>query len=722
MGVLALAHAWFHLSYTLDDAYISYRYSRNLARGMGLVYNPGEYVKGYSNTLHTLLMSVPELFGRDPNPFSKLLGLVACAVIAWSIVDLYSNAALPATRDRRLWALALLAICSPLAVHCASGLETGPYTALVFAACVRRLDEQRRDLKPWSALLLTAAVLSRPEGIVMFVALALHDACFRLRMRRFSSQDFWFYAVPPLAYGCELAWSLAYYGQPFPQTYYAKVQAAGDVMGSARAVAIGLVQQLHEGSYLTKALGGTSVARALLAAISLVWIPRARRRQNSALLCLVVAQLVFIARAGDDWAPAFRFGVPMLPALIVLLVEQLGVVVSWTGRFARASGWLAICATLWWVAPGQFAQSREVQVTRYVNGENKLNEGRLFATLTPAGSTLASFDIGGQGYGAGGLDVLDTGGLTTRETVGCRNRATERCKHYAALVLPELVRLHGNPRRDGYVGTSVVREAQYLVLDGGKYLLRRSIVLPAEFPASARSTVVPTLSGAELAAVEIPREMQVGQHRQVTLFWRRTSHLDSSFFDRRLEWQMGSTRYSAGASAVVWKLAEPRAIWREEGLFADRITLRAPHLPDRYQLEVVTDRTRFAVASVDVLTPAASHARALELINEAGAMTGEDAEQRALSVLEQAVLLHPATAREAYQGAAVRYARRRRNEIERLSTRAPIAALREAQAIKTSLHRAYWESETAGSDLRREIDANAALRQHILRNELADLH
>jgi hypothetical protein len=40
-----------------DDAYISYRYARNLSRGLGLVFNPGEKVEGYSNLLYVLLVS-----------------------------------------------------------------------------------------------------------------------------------------------------------------------------------------------------------------------------------------------------------------------------------------------------------------------------------------------------------------------------------------------------------------------------------------------------------------------------------------------------------------------------------------------------------------------------------------------------------------------------------------------------------------------------------------
>ena len=41
----------------IDDAYISYRYAANLVEGRGLVYNPGEYVEGFTNLLWTLLVA-----------------------------------------------------------------------------------------------------------------------------------------------------------------------------------------------------------------------------------------------------------------------------------------------------------------------------------------------------------------------------------------------------------------------------------------------------------------------------------------------------------------------------------------------------------------------------------------------------------------------------------------------------------------------------------------
>ncbi|MBU6216640.1 MAG: hypothetical protein KGR17_08545, partial [Acidobacteria bacterium] len=48
--VLSAVAAWV-IRFAQDDAFITYRYSRNLARGEGLVFNTGERVEGYTNFL-----------------------------------------------------------------------------------------------------------------------------------------------------------------------------------------------------------------------------------------------------------------------------------------------------------------------------------------------------------------------------------------------------------------------------------------------------------------------------------------------------------------------------------------------------------------------------------------------------------------------------------------------------------------------------------------------
>ena len=64
-----------------DDAYISYRYARNLAAGDGLTFNPGERVEGYSNLLYVLLLAPAFLIARDSaiHPIAVALNGVCAA-------------------------------------------------------------------------------------------------------------------------------------------------------------------------------------------------------------------------------------------------------------------------------------------------------------------------------------------------------------------------------------------------------------------------------------------------------------------------------------------------------------------------------------------------------------------------------------------------------------------------------------------------------------------
>ena len=41
----------------VDDAYITFRYARNIADGLGFVYNPGQPVLGTTTPLYTMLLA-----------------------------------------------------------------------------------------------------------------------------------------------------------------------------------------------------------------------------------------------------------------------------------------------------------------------------------------------------------------------------------------------------------------------------------------------------------------------------------------------------------------------------------------------------------------------------------------------------------------------------------------------------------------------------------------
>ena len=122
LGWLSAA-AWF----LCDDAFISFRYARNLLDGHGLVFNPGEYVEGYTNLLWLLeLAALWGLLGVPPEQAAPWLS-VACTVGTVAALGVWL-ARLPQLRHRWLvaWmAFGLLCSSATFAVWTSGGgLET----------------------------------------------------------------------------------------------------------------------------------------------------------------------------------------------------------------------------------------------------------------------------------------------------------------------------------------------------------------------------------------------------------------------------------------------------------------------------------------------------------------------------------------------------------------------------------------------------------------------
>ncbi len=70
-----------------DDAYISFRYARNLVDGHGLVWNPGEWVEGYTNFLWVLILALGMKLGVDPATTAAIGGVLAGAAVLWLLAQ-----------------------------------------------------------------------------------------------------------------------------------------------------------------------------------------------------------------------------------------------------------------------------------------------------------------------------------------------------------------------------------------------------------------------------------------------------------------------------------------------------------------------------------------------------------------------------------------------------------------------------------------------------------
>ena len=235
LGLLAtlawlLWHAWSYRFLT-DDAFISFRYARNLSEGAGLVFNPSfERVEGYSNFLWVLLLAGLDRLGWHPESAAIPVSLAA-TVGLWLVVCRYTLRNPPRAGAEWLVLIpgAFLAGSRSVAVWSTGGLETRLFELLVVSAALRQTDEVARveaGVTPRfvAAWLWGLAALSRPDGALL-AATGIGSALAYLAIaRRLTFRAALGMAVPFLVLVvAHLVFRRAYYGEWLPNTYFAKV-------------------------------------------------------------------------------------------------------------------------------------------------------------------------------------------------------------------------------------------------------------------------------------------------------------------------------------------------------------------------------------------------------------------------------------------------------------------------------------------------------------------
>jgi arabinofuranosyltransferase len=211
-----------------DDAYISFRYARNLVDGNGLVFNPGDRVEGYTNFLWTILSAIPLATGtEDPLPFmhhtGRLFWFGTYGLLLVFGFHLLSRGVLTAP----LVALPLIAHWS-FNQWFLSGMETGMVSFLFLLTLIifALQDIKRTRLAAAFGGSCVLLLLSRPDSVFFLIGLAVAGlTCHR---SWFVEGEFWRRWLPSflvpvvLIYAPYTAWRLIFYGDLLPNTYYAK--------------------------------------------------------------------------------------------------------------------------------------------------------------------------------------------------------------------------------------------------------------------------------------------------------------------------------------------------------------------------------------------------------------------------------------------------------------------------------------------------------------------
>ncbi len=231
--VVAAVAAWI-VRFAQDDAFITFRYSRNLARGNGLVFNVGEKVEGYTNFLWTWLMAVPEKFGWSSPVFSQLVG-IALMVGTVLVVLRFAARVFDSRAMGYLVAVVMLANMSFLA-YATGGLETMLQTFLVVSVGALLLPvgsftaEQRSWRRALAGLCAGLAVLTRLDSTVLLGTWILVHLFVQWRRERERPVQVRVLLSSLVQIGVPFAavvvpwlvWKMDFYGNLLPNTFYAK--------------------------------------------------------------------------------------------------------------------------------------------------------------------------------------------------------------------------------------------------------------------------------------------------------------------------------------------------------------------------------------------------------------------------------------------------------------------------------------------------------------------
>ena len=290
---LVLAH--YHWQHVSDDAFIAFRYVRNLLAGQGPVWNPGERVEGFSSPLWLGLLAAGGTIGLPLTAWAGGMGVFFLGLTLFVVHR--TTEALCNSRVAAAAACVAATLIYPLHYWAAAGLETTLFVALLTAAVWSLVVDGSSCWAPVAAALGVA----RPEGPLLVVALlalvAVAHGRAALGWRRV------FLACAPM-----VGWFLfrrLFYGDWLANTYYAKATGA-------------FLSRIETGLLYAS----WAIVVCLLTAASL-WLAGAIERKTVAVLVFLAWVLAIVVGEGGDWMWHARMVAPVLPALVALATAAI---------------------------------------------------------------------------------------------------------------------------------------------------------------------------------------------------------------------------------------------------------------------------------------------------------------------------------------------------------------------------------------------------------------
>lgn len=289
-----------------EDYYITYRSSRNLVEGHGLVYQVGERVHTFTSPLGVLLPAFSlAAGGSDTAALWIFRGLCALALGVTAVL-------LARHARAQGWGAAIggLAVClglfeAKVVAFSANGMETA--FLLLFAILAWTELCRHEPVRIGRIALAYAGLMwTRPDACVLAAAMTLAAGAFRERGAPGSARAWWLAVLTGIGLGALLYlpwpfWAWSYYGSPIPQTIIAKsIYTPGfSPLGLLTAPVTALVSNTALDDLFMPIYGRNGwpdalivVGRVLARAAILVWlIPAVARPARAASLTLLIGSV-----------------------------------------------------------------------------------------------------------------------------------------------------------------------------------------------------------------------------------------------------------------------------------------------------------------------------------------------------------------------------------------------------------------------------------------------
>lgn len=301
----------------LDDPFITFRYGKNLALGHGLVWNPGEApVEGYTSTLWVLLGALSVKLNIFPILTAKLLGVLS-AVTGLGVIIFGLKKHLPSLIDRASIAL-LFASSFEIVFYSVSAMENIVFMliTLLLYPLLSRDQEQKSLFAPvLAAFAAGTGCWIRPEAHALAVLLAGYFFLEERSKPLLKQKRFWVFTLLTALIVVPLdLWRIFYYGDFFPNTYYAK-HTGGTFLNTFFEAA----------KYLSERFSPYFI-------FALLFCLYAVRNLKDRLTCfftvLFTVYFCYVLKVGGDDHAAFAGARLMLPVIPILMIYSVRAVRS----------------------------------------------------------------------------------------------------------------------------------------------------------------------------------------------------------------------------------------------------------------------------------------------------------------------------------------------------------------------------------------------------------